>query len=100
MPTKKSKTTLPGVEDSAHTKRPARGVVNRATAPPAAAAAAAAAAVAAAAIPHVSAHPHHLIMLRPLRLLQKIAPPLPLGAQLGERLIEQPHHLLLLMLLL
>jgi len=86
MPTKKSKTTLPGVGDSAHSKRPAWGAANRATAPPyAAAAAAAAAAVAAAAIPHVSAPPHHLIMLRPLRLLQKIGPPLPLGARLGER---------------
>ncbi len=99
MPTtKKSKTTLPGVEDSIHTKRPARGAANRVTAPPAAADAAA---VAAAAIPHASALPPRcLILLRPLRLLQKIAPPLPLGAQLGERRIEQPHHPLLLMLLL
>ena len=55
MPTKKSKTMLPGVEDSAHTKRPARGAANRATAPPAAAAADAD--VVAAVIPHASAPP-------------------------------------------
>ena len=54
MPTKKSNKTLPGVEDSAPTKRSARGAANRATEPPAAADAAA---VAAAAIPHASAAP-------------------------------------------
>jgi hypothetical protein len=47
-----------GVEDSAHTKRPARGAANRATVPPAAPAAAAADAdVVAAVIPHASAPP-------------------------------------------
>ena len=37
---------------------------------------------------HLLLPPHHLILLRMLRLLQKIAPPL--GAQLGERQLEQP----------